>query len=125
MKTIDGSIITKEVKRLVMEANFNLPKDVSDALKKSQKNEKWILASDTLGMIIDNANLATSDQVPMCQDTGMVVVFVELGQEVHLTGGNLSVAINEGIRQGYDEGFLRKSVVEDPLRRKNSGDNTP
>lgn len=125
MKTIDGSVITKEVKRLVMEANFNLPKDVSDALKKSQKNEKWILASDTLGMIIDNANLATSDQVPMCQDTGMVVVFVELGQEVHLTGGNLSVAINEGIRQGYDEGFLRKSVVEDPLRRKNSGDNTP
>ncbi len=125
VKTIDGSVITKEVKRLVMEANFNLPKDVSDALKKSQKNEKWILASDTLGMIIDNANLATSDQVPMCQDTGMVVVFVELGQEVHLTGGNLSVAINEGIRQGYDEGFLRKSVVEDPLRRKNSGDNTP
>ncbi len=125
MKTIDISVITKEVKRLVMDANFNLPKDVSRALEKSQKNEKWILATDTLGMIIDNAKLATSEQVPMCQDTGMVVVFVELGQEVHLTGGDLRVAINEGIRQGYDEGFLRKSVVEDPLRRKNSGDNTP
>lgn len=125
MKKIDVNVVTKEVKRLVMDANYNLPKDVSDALEERRKNEKWILASDTLGMIIDNAQLATKDQVPMCQDTGMVVAYVELGQEVHLHGGNLNEAINEGIRQGYEEGFLRKSVVGDPLRRKNTGDNTP
>lgn len=125
MKTIEVSQVTKEVKRLVMEANYNLPKDVSEALKRTRENEKWILASDTLGMIIDNAQLAKDEQVPMCQDTGMVVVFVELGQDVHLQGGSLYEAINEGIRQGYEEGFLRKSVVADPLRRKNTGDNTP
>ena len=125
MKTIEVSQVTTEVKRLVMEANYNLPKDVSEALKRTRENEKWILASDTLGMIIDNAQLAKDEQVPMCQDTGMVVVFVELGQDIHLQGGSLYEAINEGIRQGYEEGYLRKSVVADPLRRKNTGDNTP
>ena len=102
-----------------------MPSDVTSALKRSQKNEKWILASDTLGMIIDNAKMAENEKVPMCQDTGMVVVYVDLGQEVYLVGGSLNDAINEGIRQGYEEGFLRKSVVADPLRRKNTGDNTP
>ncbi len=125
MRTIEVSLVTKEVKRLVMDANYNLPPDVARALKERRKNEKWILASDTLGMIIDNAQMAKDEQVPMCQDTGMVVVYVELGQEVHLTGGSLNEAINEGIRQGYEEGYLRKSVVADPLRRKNTGDNTP
>lgn len=125
MRTIEVDLVTREVKRLVMEANYNLPKDVAFALKEKQKNEKWILASDTLGMIIDNAQMARDEQVPMCQDTGMVVVYVDLGQDVHLVGGSLSDAINEGIRQGYEEGYLRKSVVADPLRRKNTGDNTP
>ncbi len=125
MRTIEVSLVTREVKRLVMEANYNLPEDVASALKERRKHEKWILASDTLGMIIDNAQMAKNEQVPMCQDTGMVVVYIDLGQDIHLVGGSLNDAINEGIRQGYEEGFLRKSVVADPLRRKNTGDNTP
>ena len=108
-----------------MDAKFYLPEDVKGRLEASHKNEKWILASDTLGRIISNAEMAAAEQLPMCQDTGMAVVFVDLGQDVHLVGGNLEDAINEGIRQGYEEGFLRKSVVEDPLNRINTKDNTP
>lgn len=125
MKTIDVREVTQAVKRLVMEANYFLPKDVLAALETSQKKEKWLLATDTLGKIVENAKIAERDLVPMCQDTGMVVAFVELGQEVHITGGLLEEAIQEGIRQGYAEGYLRKSVVGDPLQRKNTGDNTP
>lgn len=125
MREIETKEITETIRTLVMEANYFLPEDILGALEASRKKEKWILATDTLGMIIDNAHIARDEQVPMCQDTGMAVVYLEVGQEVHLTGGPLEEAVNEGIRQGYAEGFLRKSVVEDPLRRKNTGDNTP
>lgn len=125
IRTLDVAEITSAVRQLAMDANYYLPRDVKDRLEASQKKEKWILASDTLGRIITNANLAAEEQLPMCQDTGMAVVFVELGQDVHLTGGSLEDAINEGIRRGYADGFLRKSVVADPLNRVNTKDNTP
>ena len=125
MKNIDARTVTQEVKKLVMDANYFLPEDVMASLRAQKKKEKWILATNTLGMIIENAEIAERDMVPMCQDTGMVVVFVTMGQEVHIENGLLEEAINEGIRQGYEEGLLRKSVVGDPLNRKNTGDNTP
>lgn len=125
MRQINSNLVTDEVKRLVMEANYFLPKDVLDSLKRSQANEDWDLASNTLGKIIDNAGIAERENVPMCQDTGMVVVFVEMGQEVNVVGGALEDAINEGVRQGYKEGYLRMSVVKDPLNRENTKDNTP
>lgn len=125
MREIDVSLITKEVKRLCMEANYFLPEDVLEALKKSQSEEEWELASSTIGKIVENAEIAKDNRVPMCQDTGMVVVFVEIGQDVHIVNGYLEDAINQGIREGYEEGFLRKSVVKDPLDRVNTKDNTP
>lgn len=125
LKEINVGEVTKAVRQLAMDANYYLPEDVKGRLEESQKKEKWILASDTLGRIINNADLAAEEQLPMCQDTGMAVVFVELGQDVRLVGGSLEDAINEGVRQGYADGFLRKSVVEDPLNRVNTKDNTP
>ncbi len=125
MKQIDAKVITQEVKRLVMEANYFLPEDVLQTLKDAQKNEKWELASQTIGKIVENAEIAKDDVVPMCQDTGMAVVFVEIGQEVSIVNGYIEDAINQGIREGYDEGLLRKSVVKDPLDRVNTKDNTP
>lgn len=125
MKQIDAKVITQEVKRLVMEANYFLPEDVLQTLKDAQKNEKWELASQTIGKIVENAEIAKDDVVPMCQDTGMAVVFVEIGQEVNIVNGYIEDAINQGIREGYDEGLLRKSVVKDPLDRVNTKDNTP
>lgn len=125
MKSVDCKDITQKVKEMVMDMNFRLPKDVMDTLLKKHSEEDWQLAKDTLQTIIDNAKMADREFVPMCQDTGMVVCFVEIGQEVHIVNGYLEDAINEGIRQGYEEGFLRKSVVKDPLRRENTRDNTP
>lgn len=125
VREINVEEITKAVKKLAMDANYYLPEDVNEKLRESQKKEKWILASDTLGRILDNAEMARAESLPMCQDTGLAVVFVELGQDVHLVGGTLEDAVNEGVRQGYEEGFLRKSVVKDPLNRVNTGDNTP
>lgn len=125
MREIDTGLISKEVKRLVMEANYFLPEDVLARLNKMKEEEDWELASSTLDKILANAEIARSEQVAMCQDTGMVVVFVELGQEVHIINGSLEDAINQGIREGYEEGFLRKSVVKDPLDRVNTKDNTP
>ncbi|HZJ99281.1 MAG TPA: fumarate hydratase [Tissierellaceae bacterium] len=124
MREIDASLITKEVRRLCMEANYFLPKDVLDKLIKSRDEEGWELASSTIDKIIENAKIAETDEVAMCQDTGMAVVFVEIGQEVHVNG-SLEDAINQGIREGYEDGYLRKSVVEDPLNRVNTKDNTP
>lgn len=125
VREVEVRRITESVRQLAMDANYFLPADVKSRLEASRKNEKWILASDTLGRIISNAEMAAEEKLPMCQDTGMAVVFVELGQDVHLTGGSLEDAVNEGIRQGYADGFLRKSVVEDPLNRVNTKDNTP
>lgn len=125
MRTIDANEITKEVKRMVIEANYYLPKDVMEALQKAKEEDDWNLSKDILDKIVQNAEVASQDQVPMCQDTGMAVVFVEIGQEVVIENGYIEDAINEGIRQGYSEGLLRKSVVNDPLNRENTKDNTP
>lgn len=125
MKQINAKMITQEVKRMVMEANYFLPDDVLETLKDAQKNEKWELASQVIGKIVENAEIAKSDEVPMCQDTGMAVVFVEMGQEVSVVNGYIEDAINQGIREGYTEGLLRKSVVKDPIDRVNTKDNTP
>lgn len=124
MREIDASLITKEVRRLCMEANYFLPKDVMDKLIQSRDEEKWELAASTIDKIVVNAEIAATDEVPMCQDTGMAVVFVDIGQDVHVNG-SLEDAINQGIREGYTEGYLRKSVVKDPLDRVNTKDNTP
>ena len=125
MRTVDASIITKEVKRMVIEANYFLPKDVMAALKSARENDDWKLSQDILDKIINNAEVANDERVPMCQDTGMVVAFVKIGQEVVIENGFIEDAINEGVRQGYEEGLLRKSVVSDPLNRVNTKDNTP
>ena len=125
MRQIDAGLITESVKKMVMEANYFLPEDVYSIIKEAQDKEEWQLASDILDKILQNADIAKNDQVPMCQDTGMAVVFVEMGQEVSIVNGYIEDAINQGIREGYEEGYLRKSVVGDPLNRVNTKDNTP
>lgn len=125
MRTIKASHITESVRKLCIEANYILPCDIYGKLEEGQRLEPWPLAKDVLGDILENVNISKDDHLPLCQDTGMVCVFLELGQDVHITDGLLDDAINEGVRQGYKEGLLRNSVVEDPLRRINTGDNTP
>ena len=125
MREIHVSEITKVVKELCIESNYYLSKDVKDALQKAKENETWELAENILDKIILNSNIAKNEDMPICQDTGMACVFMEIGQDIHIIGGLLEDAINEGVRQGYDEGFLRKSVVKDPLDRVNTNDNTP
>ncbi|MDO5690244.1 MAG: fumarate hydratase [Tissierellia bacterium] len=126
MKQIQCERITEEVRRMVMEASYFLPQDVWNRLEELRAEEEWELAKSTLDQILENAKIAQTDRVPMCQDTGMAVVFVKLGQQVQIVGGQIGDAINEGIRRGYEDGLLRKSVVRDPLfGRVNTGDNTP
>ena len=125
MKEIHVSDITNAVRNLCIDSNYYLSEDVRSRLKEAYENETWAIAKDILDKILVNADIAKNQRMPMCQDTGMTCVFVELGQDVHIIGGNLEEAINEGIRQGYAEGYLRKSVVKDPLDRINTKDNTP
>ncbi|WP_040210100.1 fumarate hydratase [Clostridium polynesiense] len=125
MREINVSEITEAVAKLCIDSNYYLGSDVKNKLEKAKNEENWPIAKDILDKIIINADIAKRENMPMCQDTGMTCVFVEIGQEVHITGGSLKDAINEGVRQGYSKGFLRKSVVKDPLRRVNTGDNTP
>ena len=125
MRIINIKEITKTVKELSIEANYYLPDDIKEAIEKAEKNEKWPIANNILNKIIENSHIAAREKIPICQDTGMACVFVDIGQDVHITGGSLEEAINEGVRQGYAEGFLRKSVVKDPLHRVNTNDNTP
>lgn len=125
MREIHVSEVTKAVRKLCIDANYYLSDDIRENLEKAYKQEKWNIAREILSKILENADIAKNENMPMCQDTGMTCVFVELGQEVHIVGGSLVEAINEGIRQGYEDGFLRKSVVKDPLNRVNTGDNTP
>jgi fumarate hydratase subunit alpha len=124
MRTIKAGRITEVVKRLCVKANRELPEDVRECIRACQGVEPWPLAQDTLDKIINNFELADSRQVPICQDTGMACVFLEIGAEVHVEG-DIRAAVDEGVRRGYDEGYLRKSVVADPLNRINTGDNTP
>lgn len=125
MKSIQVTVIADAVKKLCMEANYVLPEDIYKALKDGEEREESPVGKAILTDICANADLAQKESMPICQDTGTAVVFVKLGQEVHIEGGLLSEAINEGVRQGYDEGYLRKSIVENPLYRKNTTDNTP
>lgn len=125
MRTISVKDITQNVKEMCIEANHFLSKDMVCALEQAFESEESPLGRQILGQLQQNLNIAGQDMIPICQDTGMAVVFVEIGQEVHFDGGLLEDAINEGVRQGYTEGFLRKSVVGDPLIRENTKDNTP
>lgn len=125
MRIINIEEIIKTVKELSIEANYYLPDDIKEAIEKAEKNEKWPIANNILNKIVENSQIAATEKMPICQDTGMACVFVDIGQDVHITGGSLEEAINEGVRQGYAEGFLRKSVVKDPLHRVNTNDNTP
>lgn len=125
MREIQASQITEVVERLCIAANEHLPKDVKDAIQTCRKCEDWDIAQGVLDQIIENYEIADEQNVPICQDTGMACVFLEIGQDVHISGGELSEAIHEGVRRGYDKGYLRKSVVGDPIRRGNTGDNTP
>lgn len=125
MKVINVKDITEAVKDMCIKISMVLPTDVMNKLKEKYDEEKWNLAKETLNTIIENAELAERDFIPMCQDTGMAVVMVKMGQNVRIEGGYIEDAINEGIRQGYGEGYLRKSVVKDPINRVNTKDNTP
>lgn len=122
---ITASKITETVKKLCIETNCCLENDCLSALKTSLRREKSRLAKDILRQLTENVEISAREDIPICQDTGVAVVFVGLGQDVRIKGGNIKDAINEGVRQGYREGYLRKSVVKDPFRRENTGDNTP
>jgi fumarate hydratase subunit alpha len=124
MRTIQSSKIADAVARLCVQANRRLPCDVRQALERAHSSEPWPVAQDTLGKIIDNYRLAEATPMPICQDTGMACVFLDVGDEVYIEG-NIHEAVDDGVRRGYSEGFLRKSVVRDPIRRGNTGDNTP
>ncbi len=125
MRDIDCGQITETVARLCQEANWDLGEDVVGALRKAHEEEPNERAKGIIHALLENAEIARNEHIPACQDTGYLVAFVKLGQEAHVTGGSLTNAINEGVRQGYADGFLRKSVLNDPLERTNTGDNTP
>lgn len=125
MREINVSRITEVVERLCVEANEHLPEDVRRAIRDCRACEDGRTAQGILDHIIENYEIADRENVPICQDTGMACVFLEIGQDVHLTGGDLTEAVDEGVRRGYEKGYLRKSVVADPVRRGNTGDNTP
>ena len=125
IRTVDTKIITENVKEMCIEANHYLSKDMDIAMKNAVTTEKSELGRKILNQLQDNLKIADEEMIPICQDTGMACVFLEIGQDVHITGGDLADAINEGVRRGYDKGYLRKSVVKDPVRRGNTGDNTP
>ena len=117
--------ITQNIKEMCIEANYSLTEDMKDALAKAGREEKSPLGRQILEQLEENLVIAGEDRIPICQDTGMAVIFLKIGQEVHFTGGSLEEAIHEGVRLGYREGYLRKSVVKDPLQRENTKDNTP
>ena len=129
MREINVSVLTDVIERLCIEANNHLPQDVKCAIQGCRSKEDGEIAQGVLDNIIENFEIADKENVPICQDTGMACVFLEIGleigQDVHLTGGDLAEAVDEGVRRGYTNGYLRKSVVKDPVRRGNTGDNTP
>lgn len=124
MREIDSSLISEVVARLCIDANYHLPPDMKKQIISSSNEESWETASIILDQIIENFNIADENLQPICQDTGLACVFLSIGQDVHIKG-NLEEAVNEGVRKGYSKGYLRKSVVSDPLKRVNTGDNTP
>ena len=125
MREDNVSIITDNIKEMCIEANHFLTDDMKNVFENAVKNEESALGKQVLGQLEENLKIAGEDMIPICQDTGMAVVFINVGQDVHLTGGDITDAINEGVRRGYVEGYLRKSVVKDPIYRENTKDNTP
>ena len=125
MRVVNVENLIRNVKEMCIEANHFLTDDMNQALKRAADAEKSPLGKKILCQLQDNLDIAAEDQIPICQDTGMAVLFVEIGQDVHVEGGLITDAVNEGVRQGYREGYLRKSVVGDPIIRNNTGDNTP
>lgn len=117
--------IIKNIKEMCIEANYYLSEDIEAGIKDAVKKEESVLGKQILGQLVDNMNIAKEEMIPICQDTGMAVIFIDIGQEVRIEGMYIEDAVNEGIRRGYEEGFLRKSVVSDPILRKNTDDNTP
>jgi fumarate hydratase subunit alpha len=125
MRTINVEKVTETVKEMCIEATHFLSPDMEKALNKSYENEQSPLGKQIIGQLKENLSIAGEDMIPICQDTGMAIIFMKIGQDVHFEGGNLEAAINEGVRRGYVDGFLRKSVVSDPIIRENTKDNTP
>ena len=125
MREVNVSIITDNIKEMCIEANHFLTDDMKNVFENAVKNEESALGKQVLGQLKENLKIAGEDMIPICQDTGMAVVFINVGQDVHLTGGDITDAINEGVRRGYVDGYLRKSVVKDPIYRENTKDNTP
>lgn len=125
MRIIDTADITRNIKEMCIEANHFLAQDMDEAIERAAQEEKAPLGRQILCQLRDNLKIAGEDMIPICQDTGMAVIFMEIGQDVHFAGGLLEDAVNEGVRQGYTEGYLRKSVVADPIIRENTKDNTP
>ena len=125
MRDVNVSEITKNIKEMCIEANHFLSEDMKKVFKNAVDSEESPLGKQVLNQLNENLSIAASDMIPICQDTGMAVIFINVGQEVHFTGGDITNAINEGVREGYVEGYLRKSVVSDPLIRENTKDNTP
>lgn len=125
MRTIQLSEITEQIKEMCIEANYYLSPDMKSAIEKASESETSERGKSILEQLCENLKIAGEEEIPICQDTGLAVIFMEIGQDVHFEGGFLEEAVNEGVRQGYKEGYLRKSVVEDPLIRKNTKDNTP
>ena len=125
MRDVNVSEITKNIKEMCIEANHFLSEDMKKVFKTAVDSEESPLGKQVLNQLNENLSIAASDMIPICQDTGMAVIFINVGQEVHFTGGDITDAINEGVREGYVEGYLRKSVVSDPLIRENTKDNTP
>ena len=125
MREVNVSIITDNIKKMCIEANHFLTDDMKNVFENAVKKEESALGKQVLGQLEENLKIAGEDMIPICQDTGMAVVFINVGQDVHLTGGDITDAINEGVRRGYVDGYLRKSVVKDPIYRENTKDNTP
>lgn len=125
MREVNVSIITDNIKEMCIEANHFLTDDMKNVFENAVKNEESALGKQVLVQLEENLKVAGEDMIPICQDTGMAVVFINVGQDVHLTGGDITDAINEGVRRGYVDGYLRKSVVKDPIYRENTKDNTP
>ena len=125
MRRIHTDEITRNIKEMCIEANMILTKDMDEAVRRAAEKEKNPLGKQILGQLTENLDIAKDEQIPICQDTGMAVIFFKIGQDVHIEGKNITEAINDGVRQGYEEGYLRKSVVKDPLIRENTKDNTP
>jgi len=125
LREISVDLIVEQIRGLCIRANERLPEDVAGCIRSSYAGEPWAPAKETLGLLVENMEIAEGERVPICQDTGMTCVLIELGQDVHVVDGDLYEAVNEGVRRGYADGFLRKSIVGDPLRRVNTKDNTP